>query len=180
MNVKNIIAAIGILMMGFALTAPVYTTTAYAQQAGVLIGQSGGWKSYRMGAGADVVCFITSEPIKLEGKYDRKNRGETRVFVTHHGKGSDNRGVVSSVAGYRFEENRDVVFNIDGKGFNLFSVDTRAWATKPEQDRALVATMKRGQRLKITGYSSRGNKTVDTYSLKGFTAAMKKIDGACS
>ncbi|MGU9962461.1 MAG: invasion associated locus B family protein [Candidatus Puniceispirillales bacterium WSBS_2018_MAG_OTU23] len=175
MNVKNIIIAIGILMMGFALTAP-----AYAQKAGVLIGQSGGWKSYRMGAGADVVCFITSEPIKLEGKYDRKNRGETRVFVTHHGKGGDNRGTVSSVAGYRFEEGRDVVFNIDGKGFNLFSVDTRAWATKPEQDRALVTAMKRGQRLKITGYSSRGNKTVDTYSLKGFTAAMKKIDGACS
>lgn len=149
-------------------------------QTGELIGQSGAWKSYRTGSGASSVCFITSEPIKLEGKYDRNNRGETRVFVTHHGLDNQNRGVVSSVAGYRFEQDREVVFSIDGKSFNLFSVDTRAWATKPDQDRALVKAMKRGNKLKVTGVSSRGNKTTDTYSLKGFTAAMKKIDKACS
>lgn len=154
--------------------------TSAAAQTGELIGQTGEWKSYRTGSGENSVCFITSTPIKLEGKYDRNNRGETRVFVTHHGRDSENRGVVSSVAGYRFEEGRDVIFSIDGKTYNLFSVDTRAWATKPEQDRALVKSMKRGSKLKITGISSRGNKTVDTYSLKGFTAAMKKIDKACS
>lgn len=151
-----------------------------AAQTGELIGQNGAWKSFRSGAGANTVCFITSEPTKLEGNYDRNNRGETRVFVAHHGKDSDERGVVSSVAGYRFEEGRDVIFNIDGKSFNLFSVDTRAWATKPSMDRAMVKAMKRGNTLKVTGISSRGNKTVDTYSLKGFTAAMKKIDKACS
>lgn len=151
-----------------------------AAQTGELIGQNGAWKSFRSGSGANTVCFITSEPTKLEGKYDRNNRGETRVFVAHHGKDSDERGVVSSVAGYRFEEGRDVVFSIDGKAFNLFSVDTRAWATKPSMDRAMVKAMKRGNTLKVTGISSRGNKTVDTYSLKGFTAAMKKIDKACS
>ncbi len=149
-------------------------------QTGELIKQNGVWKSYRSGSGANIVCFITSEPTKLEGNYDRNNRGETRVFVTHHGKDSEERGVVSSVAGYRFEEGRDVVFTIDGKSFNLFSVDTRAWATKPAMDRSLVKAMKRGRTLKVTGISSRGNKTVDTYSLKGFTAAMKTIDKACS
>ena len=163
------------------LAASVMTLSASAAvaQTGELIGQNGAWKSYRSGSGANTVCFITSEPTKLEGKYDRDNRGETRVFVAHHGKDSDERGVVSSVAGYRFEEGRDVVFSIDGKTVNLFSVDTRAWATKPAMDRELVKAMKRGNRLKVTGVSSRGNKTIDTYSLKGFTAAMKKIDQAC-
>ncbi|MCE2516735.1 MAG: hypothetical protein J4F41_02635 [Alphaproteobacteria bacterium] len=169
--------------LGAAMLAVIMTMTAGATaqaQTGELIGQSGAWKAYRAGSGGNSVCFITSTPIKLEGKYDRNNRGETRVFVTHHGRNGEDRGVVSSVAGYRFEEGRDVVFSIDGKAFNLFSDKTRAWATKPEQDRALVKSMKRGNKLKVTGVSSRGNKTIDTYSLKGFTAAMKKIDKACS
>ena len=165
-----------------ALTAGALLTSLSlaSAQTGELINQSGAWKSYRSGSGANTVCFITSEPTKLEGKYDRNNRGETRVFVAHHGKDSDERGVVSSVAGYRFEEGRDVVFSIDGKAFNLFSVDSRSWATKPSMDRELVTAMKRGNTLKVTGISSRGNKTIDTYSLKGFTAAMKKIDKVCS
>jgi len=45
---------------------------------------------------------------------------------------------------------------------------------------ALVKAMKRGNKLKVTGTSSRGNKTVDTYSLTGFTKAMQSIDKACS
>ena len=178
MTITSLTAAIRVGLFTSAMMA--LGATSAAAQTGELIGQTGAWKSYRTGSGANSVCFITSTPTKLEGKYDRNNRGETRVFVTHHGRDSENRGVVSSVAGYRFEEGRDVIFSIDGKAYNLFSVDTRAWATKPEQDRALVKSMKRGTRLKITGTSSRGNKTIDTYSLKGFTAAMKTIDKACS
>ena len=151
---------------------------AFAQD-GETIGESGKWTAFRAGSGKDRICFITSVPTKLEGKYDRNNRGETRVFVTHHGSDADERGVVSSVAGYRFKEGEEVVYNIDGKKFSLFSVDTRAWATKPEQDRELTRAMKRGRGLKITGVSSRGNKTVDTYSLTGFTKAMGIIDKAC-
>jgi invasion protein IalB len=162
------------LVLWMAASASVHAQT------GELISQNGVWDSYRAGAGADSVCFITSEPIKLEGQYDRNNRGETRVFVSHHGRNGGERGVVSLVAGYRFEEGRDVAFSIDGKAFSLFIDDDRAWATKPEQDRALVKAMKRGNKLKVTGVSSRGNKTIDTYSLKGFTAAMKAIDKACS
>lgn len=160
------------------MVGPMLATA--SAQTGTLIGENGEWKSYRSGSGSDTICFVTSTPTKYEGKYDRNNRGETRVFVTHHGKDNDNRGVVSSVAGYKFMQDREVTFNIDGKTFTLFSVDTRAWATKPSEDRALVKAMKRGNKLKVTGISSRGNKTIDTYSLKGFTAAMKKIDKACS
>ena len=149
-------------------------------QSGENIGGSGKWQAFRAVSEGNTVCFITSNPTKLEGKYDRDNRGETRVFVTHHGKSSGDRGVVSNVAGYRYKEGEDVVFSVDGKNFSLFSVDTRAWATKPSQDETIVKAMKRGQTLKVTGFSSRGNKTTDTYSLSGFTAAMKIIDKACS
>lgn len=160
-------------MLAAGIPAPVLAQT------GDLLSENGNWQAYRAGKGEKKVCFITSQPTKYEGQYDRNNRGETRVFVTHHSSNADERGVVSTVAGYRYKEGRDVVFNIDGKTFNLFSVDTRAWATKPQMDQQLVRAMKRGNSLKVTGISSLGNTTIDTYSLNGFTAAMKVIDKAC-
>ena len=39
--------------------------------------------------------------------------------------------------------------------------------------------MKSGNKLVVKGISSRGTKTEDTYSLFGFTAALKLIDRAC-
>ena len=167
------------LIAPLALAAALAAPPAAHAQDGEVIGESGKWVAFRAGSGGSRVCFITSEPTRLEGSYDRNNRGETRVFVTHHGSEADERGVVSSVAGYRFKEGEEVVFDIDGRKFTLFSVDTRAWATKPQQDRELARAMKRGNRLKVTGVSSRGNKTVDTYSLTGFTKAMGVIDKAC-
>jgi invasion protein IalB len=169
---------VGSRILLVAMVVAGFTSPALSQT-GDLLSENGNWQAYRAGKDAGKVCFITSQPIKFEGKYDRDNRGETRVFVTHHSSNADERGVVSTVAGYRYKEGRDVVFSVDGKTFNLFSVDTRAWAVKPEMDRQLVRAMKRGNSLKVTGISSRGNTTIDTYSLKGFTAAMKVIDKAC-
>ena len=178
---KNSLALSGLRLKGIAaiiLGFMVVTSHGALAQTGTLIGESGAWGAYRVGSGADVVCFVTSTPHKLEGKYNRNNRGETRVFVTH--RGGRNRGEVSVVAGYRYKEGTDIEFNIDGKKFNLFFDDTRAWANDSAQDKALVDAMKRGNSLKVTGVSSRGNKTIDTYSLSGFTAAIKRIDRACS
>ena len=43
----------------------------------------------------------------------------------------------------------------------------------------VVDAMIRGARLVVKGTSSRGTKTTDTYSLKGFSAAFKAIGKAC-
>jgi invasion protein IalB len=177
MSVKPVFKYFRLAMTAVSLF--MMSVTIAAAQSNELIGQSGAWEAYRIGSGDNIVCFITSVPTKLEGEYDRNNRGETRVHVTHHGKDSDQRGAVSVVAGYKYEEGRDVVFSIDGKSYSLFSVDTRAWPTKPSADAELVKAMKQGTTLKVTGISSRGSKTVDTYSLKGFTSAMSQIDEVC-
>ena len=167
------------LVIPLTLAAMLGAPLPASAQDGEVIGESGKWTAFRAGSGEGRICFITSEPTKLEGEYDRNNRGETRVFVTHHGSNPDERGQVSSVAGYRFKEGEEVIFSIDGKNHSLFSVETRAWATKSTQDKSITNAMKRGNRLKVTGVSSRGNKTIDTYSLTGFTKAMGIIDKAC-
>ena len=83
------------------------------------------------------------------------------------------------LAGYRYKKQTEVNFSIDKKSAILFTLDNRAWSQGPEDDMKLVAAMKRGSKLIVTGLSSRNNKTIDEYSLSGFTAAKNFLDKAC-
>lgn len=135
------------------------------------------WSVYRDDSGAERLCYMSSVPKKLRGDYDRNNRGETRVFVTHFGK--SDRNVVSVLAGYKYQKQSDVTFNIDGNETVLFTQDNRAYSFNEVDDTTLVTRMKRGNKLVVTGISSRGNKTIDEYSLSGFTKAKALLDKLC-
>ena len=135
------------------------------------------WSVFRDDSGASRVCYMSSVPKKLRGDYDRNNRGETRVFVTHFG--SSDRNVVSVLAGYKYKKQSDVTMTIDGKDTTLFTQDNRAYSFNAADDTTLVTRMKRGNKMVITGISSRGNKTIDEYSLSGFTKAKALLDKLC-
>jgi hypothetical protein len=122
-------------------------------------------------------CFARSEPSKSEGKYSK--RSETALTVSHRPK-EKVRNEVSVLGGYTFKKETQVEVAIDGKKFFLFVDGDSAWAPDEKVDQALVKAMQKGSKLTIKGTSARGTKTVDTYSLKGSTAALKKIDEACS
>ena len=135
------------------------------------------WSVYRDDSGSTRICYMSSEPKKLRGNYDRNNRGETRVFVTHFG--SADRNVVSVLAGYKYKKQSDVIFTIDGKETTLFTQDNRGYSFNAADDNTLVTRMKRGNKLIVTGTSSRGNETIDEYSLSGFTKAKALLDKLC-
>lgn len=135
------------------------------------------WSVFRDDSGDSRVCYMSSVPKKLRGDYDRNNRGETRVFVTHFGK--SDRNVVSVLAGYKYQKQSDVIFNVDGKEVSLFTQDNRGYSFNAADDASLVTRMKRGAKLTVTGISSRGNKTIDEYSLSGFTKAKALLDKLC-
>ncbi|MGC6518244.1 MAG: invasion associated locus B family protein [Candidatus Puniceispirillaceae bacterium] len=135
------------------------------------------WSVFRDDSGQERVCYMSSVPKKLRGNYDRNNRGETRVFVTHFGK--SDRNVVSVLAGYKYKKQSDVTFNIDGKEIVLFTQDNRGYSFNEADDSTLVTRMKRGSKLVVTGISSRGNETIDEYSLSGFTKAKALLDKLC-
>ena len=46
-------------------------------------------------------------------------------------------------------------------------------------DSKIVTAMKRGADAIVTGVSSRGTQTKDTFSLLGFTAAVEDAEGRC-
>ncbi len=159
-----------ILMMGLVLSASVAAATT-SEPASI----HKDWEAHVHGKGSSKQCFITSIPKTLKGDYDRNNRDQTRVYLTHRGA---SRNELSTFAGYRFREQSEVLFNVDGKTFKLYIDGSYAWAYENDVSR-IVTAMKRGKTLTVTGISSRGNKTVDIYSLSGFTAAYNAINKLC-
>ena len=143
-----------------------------------LLGTEKYWKAYSTKMNKNKTCFITSEPIKSDGKFNKNNRGKPYVFVTNTKGGANHE--VSIKAGFNFKGNKDVLFVVDGKKTILFPVDDRAWSESSKVDRILVQSMRRGKELIVTGISSPGNKIIDTYSLSGFTKALRIIDKSCS
>ena len=153
-----------------------FTTHAFGDTK--LLGKEKYWKAYSTELDKTKTCFITSEPIKTEGKFNKDNRGKPYVFVTNIKNGTNHE--VSIKAGFNFKKNKDVIFDVDGNKTKLFPVDDRAWSESTKVDRFLVQSMRRGQKLIVTGISTPGNKIIDTYSLSGFTKALRLIDKSCS
>jgi len=55
-----------------------------------------------------------------------------------------------------------------------------AWLQSLTDSEKLVDTMSKGVSAVAAGTSSRGTKTVDTYSLQGFNDALAKIHAVCN
>ena len=128
-------------------------------------------------------CWGVSKPIlppknTRDGRMVSVKRSDILLFVSYEpGKGI--YGQLSFTGGYPFEEDSSVDVNIDGKRYQMFTNGEWAWAASDEIDKEMIQAMKRGAKAVITGRSSRGTKTEDTFSLKGFTAAVDDASKRC-
>ena len=153
----------------------VFSAAAWAEDP-TFVGTFSDWSAFTQPQDGAKICYVGGIPKKEEGDYQR--RGDTYTLVTHRPK--DNvKGELSVEAGYTYKPDSEVELDIDGTTFRLFTKDGNAWAYTRDADKALVAAMKKGRQMIIRGTSSRGTLTTDTYSLKGFTAAIRAIDKAC-
>ena len=99
---------------------------------------------------------------------------------THRPNDKKNKvDIFELVAGYTYKKDSGVTIKIGGQKFELFTSGGTAWAKTSKTDQALARAMKRGSTMTVAGTSSRGTKTLDTYSLKGFTAAYNAIGTNC-
>ena len=140
------------------------------------IGAFKGWSAHSDGEGKSRKCWIHSKPDKDVGKY--KKRGAIYALITHR-PGEKTVNQVQFTAGYKFKKGSAVQVAIGDKKFELFTNADTAWARSKKDDAALVAAMRSGATMVVTGQSSRGTRTKDTYSLSGISAAHKAIGKAC-
>lgn len=162
------------LLAGMAGMAGI-TGPRVAVAADELLGEFKNWTAHRYEQDGQPVCNMWSRPIKDQGNYTK--RGDIWAFVTHR-PNSDRFGEISIEMGYPVKPGTDVNVRIGGKRFALFVEGESAFA-RTRDDPKLAAAMRAGAQMQVRGTSARGTKTVDTYSLAGFTAALKAIDKSC-
>ena len=141
------------------------------------LGQFGNWDAYYFMDGKNKVCFMSSVPTEQKG-IGKKKRGDVLLFVTHWA-GENARNVVSVAGGYAYRKGGEVMIDIDGKKFKLFTENEMAWTNNQKTDDDLVSALRKGSRVNVSGESVRGTKTTDVYSLKGSADAYDAISKAC-
>ncbi len=141
-------------------------------------GTFGDWTAYHYKTKKGPVCYIVSRPVKSEISRKGAKRDPAFFLVTHR-PADKVRGEVSAIMGYPLKKNSMPEVEIDGRKFRLFAVGDGAWSESPAADRKIVAAMKKGRTMVVRGVSRRGTRTVDTYSLKGVSAALEKINALC-
>lgn len=148
---------------------------AVAEQTPKQIGHFGQWTAYVMKENNKKVCYMASLPTASKGNY--KKRDQVYAVVTHR-PDEKKYNAVSFHAGYTFAPGAEVQVQVGEKKFILFTQGNTAWATD-EQDQDLVSEIAKAGTLTVTGTSSRGTKTEDTYSLTGSSRALAAINQTC-
>ena len=118
-------------------------------------------------------CYIGSAPTKTDLP-EGKKRGVTYILVYRINKSKE--AVVQIAAGYPYKKDQNVGVIIDNVQFDFYSDDDAAWFN---DDSKVIFAMKKGIKLTVKGESTRGTKTTDIYTLKGFTLAYNQLFNDC-
>ena len=121
-------------------------------------------------------CFIGSLPIKSDLP-ETKKRGENYILV-YKIIGSD-ENIIQVEAGYQYNLDADIIVKIDKTSYDFYSTEDSNETAWTNDDSKVIYAMKKGLELVLSGHSSRGTITNDTYTLKGFTSAINKLNKDC-
>lgn len=128
------------------------------------------WKVYRIREGGKALCYIASEPVKESGSFSK--RGKPYAIVTRR---SSSQSEVNVSSGYEYKPHREVRLTVGGKSWSLFTQGEQAWAKTEQEDTAIIAAMKRENRMIVKGTSAKNTSSQDIYSLAGFSAAFGQM-----
>ncbi len=158
-------------LIGTFVAATAFSSAALAQSP-TRIKQHNAWGAYSYAGGNGKVCYILSIPTQKEPA-DR-DHGDVFFMLAKH-PGQNVALEPQFQVGYPFADNSKVVLEIDGKAFNMFTEENKAWMENPAEEQTVVTTMRAGTKMMLTGESRRGTKTQYYYSLSGVTKSLAEI-----
>lgn len=136
------------------------------------------WHVRAVGEGKERVCWVVSEPTKWRASKKNVRRGEIYLAVSFRpGDGVEQE--VNFHAGYPLKERSRVAVQVGGRNLEMPTYRENAWGADPQEDVKLVRAFEKGRLAVVQGVSTRGTRTTDTFSLIGFTAALRRAKEAC-
>ena len=121
-------------------------------------------------------CYIGSLAIKTDLP-ESKKRGNNYILVYKIIGSEEN--IVQVEAGYNYNLDKKINVTIDNTSFEFYSTQDSSETAWTNDDNKVIYAMKKGLELLLSGHSSRGTITNDTYTLKGFTSAINKLNKDC-
>ena len=135
------------------------------------------WESYKYKENGTSICYMFSLPKASTGNF--KKRSEPNIMVTRR-KSTKVTEEVSVTSGYPYKKGVAVKVTIDGKNISFDVVEKEHAWVNDGKDKVVIKSMIKGNKLTVKGVSKKSTFSLDTYSLKGFTANYKSIVKACS
>lgn len=133
------------------------------------------WTAWTDTDGGGKICYVSSTPQQSEPT--NVNRGAIHFIVTIR---STNRNEVATIVGYPIHEtNANAAASVDGRSYPMVTQGESAWLASIEDEPGFVQAMRAGSNMVVRATSQRGTNTVDTYSLRGVTAALNKANEEC-
>ena len=145
-----------------------------------LIGTFKDWHVYSAGKGKARTCYALAVPKEMNPANVTR---DDVFFLISNFPASKTVNQPSIVPGYPYGPNTKAQVQVGSDKFAFFTKNEGgaggAWMEAVANEKKLVAAMKRGSSMIVTGTSARGTLTTDDYSLAGFSAALEKLGTAC-
>lgn len=163
---------------GGALIAAISLSgAAFSQTSNNRVDAKTDWAVFREEAPSRM-CWVTSAPQKSEISREGAVRSQIQLIVTYRPGSATTE--VSFTGGYPFKPDSTVKMKIGTSVYDLYVEGEWAWPASSGDDAQIRESMKAGASALLTGESSRGTVTKDTFSLNGFTAALAAAEENCT
>jgi invasion protein IalB len=167
---------------GAATPAATGTAAPAAAVAGgakpTLLGQYGEWGAYAASPGGKKVCFAIARPTSSETNPPAKSRNPTYMFISSR-PADKVSNEVSIVIGYPFKPNTEATATVGPTAFALYTQQDGAWIKNVSEETRMIDALRTGQAAVVKGVSAKGTQSSDTFSLKGFSQALDRMDQEC-
>ncbi|NLH80863.1 MAG: hypothetical protein GX458_08480 [Phyllobacteriaceae bacterium] len=152
----------------------VATTAAHADQKILL--ENGAWRAVEATQGGERVCFVISSPTARAPADLKRDPGN--LFVTTKAAREGGGSEISIRFGFPLAPGAHTL-TIDGRALTLMPQGETAWLQSAGDEKTALQLFRAGRDLQVSARSARGNATVDTYSLIGFSAAFDTLERQC-
>jgi len=141
------------------------------------VGSFGDWNAMTAhGQGKDKTCYALAEP--KDRQPAKLQRDKAYVFISTRPAESV-RNEVAIILGFASKDGGAASADIDGDNFELVTKGSNAWVKNPAKEKEFVEALKNGSKLTIKAPSAKGNVTTDSYSLKGLSDALGRVQKEC-
>ncbi len=159
------------LVLGLALP-----TAALAQEP-TFVEQSRDWDIFTTTIEGSQACFIVSKPRSYDPMPESRH-GDVFFYMTRRPAAGVSAEPLILV-GYSFAEGSQVTTTVAGTSFTFLTQGPRAFLNNPADGANLLAAMRAGSDMRVTGQSSRGTNVTYVFSLSGVTAGTNRTAQDC-